>query len=83
GPKLEISDEEWRKLLREEPDKLEALYRNTVQEVSSKNLLDIKDGGSEHLSYRELNKVKKGEQLLNIMHFVMIEKIEKLTDSLA
>lgn len=82
GVGLDITDEEWRRLLRDEPDKLEEMYRKMVQEVSSRNLLDIADGGSESLSYRELNKVKRGEQFLNIMHFINIEKIEKLTDSL-
>lgn len=83
GTKLDISDDEWRRLLREDPDQLENLYRNMIQEVSSRNLLDLKDGGSEHLSYRELNKIKKGEKLLNIMHFVNIDKMEKLTNSLS
>jgi hypothetical protein len=83
GTQLEISDEEWRTLLREDPDKLESLYRGTVQEKTSKNLLDFADGGSECLSYRELNKVKKRDQLLNIMHFINIDKIEKLTNTIS
>lgn len=82
GVGLEISDDEWRRLLREDSEKLENMYRNTIQEVSSKNLLDLKDGGSEHLSYRELNKTKSKDKIFNIMHCVKIEKIEKLTSTI-
>jgi hypothetical protein len=79
GTKLAISNEEWKQLLRENPTKLESLYSELVEEVSSKNLLDIRDGGSEHLSYRELNKIQRGEQVLRVMHFISIDRIEKLS----
>lgn len=78
GTKLEISDEEWRHLNLHHPDKLDAMYKQCVQEVSSKNLLDVKDGGSGSLIYREHNKVKKGEDVLEIKHFVCIGRMEDL-----
>lgn len=84
GTKLNISDEEWRKLNRENPDVLDALYSQQIQEVSSLNLLDIKDGGNGgSMTYREHNKIKRGEQFLNIMHFICIETMETLLSSLS
>ncbi len=84
GTKLNISDEEWRSLKAQNPEKLEQLYKQLLPEVSSKNLLDIADGGSGgYLSYREHNKVMKNDQPLNIMHYVCIHTIESLNESLA
>jgi len=82
GKGLEITDEEWKELKFKNPEKLELMYQNCVQEVSSKNLLDIGDGGSRHMSYREHNKLKEPERTLNIMHFVQIENMDKLVNSL-
>lgn len=78
GNKLNISDEEWRRLNRDEPDKLNLMYDRLIGEVSSINLLDVKDGGSKNLSFRESNKTKKDNKLLNVMHFVNIKSIENL-----
>lgn len=78
GTKLEISDEEWRDLNMNNKEKLEEMYKGLVQEVSSKNLLDIKDGGTGHLVYREHNKVKQGDDVLSIMHFVCMSAMEDL-----
>ena len=77
-----LSDEEWRRLSFHNPQALEKWYKAQVYEVSSKNLLDIQDGGSAHLSYREHNKIKKNDTMLNIMHFVSIDDMEILNDSL-
>lgn len=81
GKCLEITDEEWRELKFNNPEKLESMYQKCVQEISSKNLLDIKDGGSGHMSYREHN-IKKSERIPNVMHFVQINSMDKLKDSL-
>ena len=82
GKKIYISDKEWRELNSNDPEKLEDMYVKTIKEVSSKNILDIKDGGSEFLNYRELNKVMIKKKELNIMHHITINKIENLIDSL-
>ncbi len=82
GQRLSISNEEWRQLNFKEPEKLKEMYSNLVNDVSSKNLIDIRDGGSEHLSYREHNKIKKGEDMMNTMHFVSIGTIESLEESI-
>lgn len=50
--------------------------------MSSVNLLDIKDGGSKSLSYREFNKVKSEENIVTISHYVTIEDISHLENSL-
>jgi hypothetical protein len=83
GETLDISDEEWRKLNMEDPAKLDAMYKALVQEVSSKNLLDVRDGGCGSLRYREHNKIKYNGKLLNVMHFVNMDAMEHLTDSLS
>lgn len=82
GESLNMRDDEWRRLNREDPDKLRAMYDNLVKEVSSKNLLDIKDGGGQCLVYREHNKIKKNDSMLNIMHFVQMNDMEHLTGSI-
>lgn len=81
GTKLEISDDEYRRLVMEDKEKLEQLYAQTVKEVSSKNLLDIKDGGSAYLNYRELNKIFVKDREVQIMHYVIIDTIEHLEKS--
>lgn len=80
--KLNISNEEWRYLNIHDPDKLDSLYQRTVPEVSSLNLLDIKDGGCGILFYREHDKVKKDDDFLTIIHFVQIGSIEQLESSM-
>jgi hypothetical protein len=81
GTKLEISDEEYRRIVSENKEKLDELYAKTTKEVSSKNLLDIREGGSEFLNYRELNTVLVKEKEIQIMHHVTIGTIEKLEKS--
>jgi hypothetical protein len=78
----ELTDDEWRMLVQHNPKKLEQHYAAKVSGVSSKNLLDIKDGGSAHLSYREHNKVQINNELINIMHYVQIDDISILENSL-
>jgi len=77
-----MSDDEWRKLNRDDTQKLEKIYDSYKKEVSSKNLLDICDGGSKFLNYRELNKIFVKEKELNIMHHITISDIEELEKSL-
>jgi hypothetical protein len=52
------------------------------KEISSKSLLDICDGGSEFLNYRELNKVLVKDKTLSIMHYVTINRLEKIEKTL-
>ena len=82
GKKLDLTDEQWRELSLKNPEKLDHLYQNTPAEVSSKNLLDLKDGGSGRLMYREQNKLKQNDKLLNVMHFIQIGDAEVLMGSL-
>jgi hypothetical protein len=83
GQHLSISNEDWRHLSWKEPDKLRAMYQSLDTEVSSKNLLDLKDGGSSNLSYREHNKTHKEDETLNVMHFVHIGSMESLIESIS
>lgn len=81
GWRPEISDEEWRKM-KQEGTVQKKYYDKCISRVTSKNLLDIKDGGSECLFYREHNKVIKNEVTTKTAHFINIEDMELLTNSL-
>lgn len=77
-----LSDEEWRYLNANDPAKLDEYYEKCPRAANSKNLLDIKDGGSKYLSFREHNKVKSNEEFVNFIHFVNISDIEELNKTL-
>ncbi len=48
---------------------------------SAKNLLDIKDGGSQWLQFRQYNKMKKNKKYYHILHSVEIKPVELLLSS--
>lgn len=81
--KISISDNEWRTLNLENPELLTAMYRRIKPEISTLNLLDYKDGGTKHLSYREHNKLLKNKILVNIMHYVNMNDIEELSQTMS
>lgn len=83
GKGLDLSDEDYRELLLKNPAKLEHLYAQCVQPVSSQNLLDIGDGGGAYLSYREHSEVRHEGKKLQIVHFVQISDMESLKESLS
>jgi hypothetical protein len=74
-----ISDEIWRSLSHKE---LEAYYENREVDVSTKNLLDLKDGGSEYMFYREITKVNSSGGLLTVVHFISIKSSDQLEDTI-
>lgn len=80
GIEMNVSDEEWRFLNMHNPLKLDSLYAQTIQEVSTKSLLDIKDGGSCSLNYREHNKIRRGsdDEVVSVIHFICISAAEDL-----
>ena len=77
-----LTDEEWRFLNMNNPKKLREYYKKMKPEISSKNLLDIKDGGSECLMYREHNQVSNNGKTLKLMHFVSVRRLEHLEESM-
>ena len=68
-----LTDEQWRVLT---PEQRDEYYSKCVSEVSSKNLLDVRDGGGKHLVYREQNKIKQKDKFMSIMHYVHIGDID-------
>ncbi len=85
GVKLEISNEEWQELRQNNPAKLNELQKKCVREISSKRLLDLSDGGSAYLSYKELNTValqNSQQKPISIMHHVIFNTYEGLIESL-
>jgi len=77
-----LSDDEWRYLSVNDPAKLDAYYEKCPKASNSKNLLDIQDGGSKYLSFREHNKIKSNDEFVNFIHFVNIMDIEALNKSM-
>jgi hypothetical protein len=78
---LDLTDDLWRDLNINNPNKLEELYKNLPKVFNSKNLLDVKDGGSKYLNFREHNKMKMNNDPINFIHFVNIMDIENLIES--
>lgn len=82
GKTPEISNEEWQELSKNNPEKLEKILSKRVREISSKNLLDIEDGGGRHLFYREYDKVDVGDKTYRVTHYIKIKSMEELEESL-
>lgn len=78
----ELTEEEWRTLSKENPARLQMYYQGKTCEVSSKCLLDVKDGGSKYLHYREHNKTKNEGEVINMMHYIIIQDMEDLENEL-
>lgn len=51
--------------------------------ASSEKLLDVADNGSEHMEFRQYNKVKQGSREFNVVHFVEIKTLETLVNTLS
>lgn len=73
-----LSDQEWLSLSMNDPKSLHDYYAKTTPEISSKNLLDIGDGGGEGLIYREESKIKQEEKIIKLLHYVCIDSVESL-----
>jgi len=74
-PDKEISNDEWREMRQHQKD---MYYAQFVPEISSKCLLDIPDGGSKRLNYREQNKVKHDDEFMSIMHYINIGDMSEM-----
>ncbi len=70
-----IDNEQWRKM---SGLAKEVYYSKWRSEISSRNLLDIKDGGCQCLIYKEQNRIKRDENFISIMHYINIGMIENL-----
>ena len=76
----QLSDRDWLDLSMKNPDALKNYYAQRVMEVSARNLLDMPDGGSQCLIYREHDKIQKND--MNVVHYVKIEDMDVLLKSL-
>ena len=75
-----ISDDMWRSFSLEERDEYYAVFKDGA---STANLLDVKDGGSGCLMYREHNKVKYVDDgPITIIHLIQIRDLKFLEDSI-
>jgi hypothetical protein len=80
--KIRLTNDEWRVLNQHNPKKLNSQYKAYKGEISSKLLLDHADGGCGAVFYREHNKVNKDGKTINMMHYVNIDRIERLKESI-
>lgn len=68
---------------KDSPEDMEAQQAIGMMLGTSERLLDIKDGGSEMLEFRQYNKVHKDKYAFNVVHFVEIKPDELLKDTLS
>lgn len=80
GHRPHITNEEWREL--ERLNKLDNYKKQCIPEFTSKNLLDKCDGGTKKIFYREYNKIKRNNHLIKIAHYIFIEDIDFLNQSM-
>jgi hypothetical protein len=73
------TNEEWRQISKENQ---ELWYEHHQPIPTSKNLLDMKDGGAAYLKFRYRTIIVKEEQKTPVFHFVEIKPIEILLESL-
>lgn len=76
---VELTDEDFLKLNSREYNNL---FKKNTSEISSKNLLDLKDGGDESLIYRERYKGVLGNKKILQTHHFQISDIGVLINSL-
>lgn len=74
-----VSNDEWRAMSQEQR---EAYYTAMPREMSAASLLDIQDGGSESLMYREANRVKSSGDYMRIVHYVNFFDMKYLEGSM-
>lgn len=74
----EIDDKTWLHLSLHDPNALSGYYGKIPPEISSKNLLDISEGGGSALIYREESKIRQGLETIKLLHYVCIEAEEEL-----
>ncbi len=78
-PNYTLTDDQWNKL---SPEERQQWVLENEGKVYIKNLLDIKDGGSAWMAFRQLNKIRRNKKYLNVIHFVEVKTIEDLMQSL-
>ncbi len=75
-----LPDEVWNSLSHEDQ---EIWYKNNEPSPTILNLLDVKDGGSQWLAFRQYSKIKKNRKFIHLIHFVEIKPMEDLLQTLA
>jgi hypothetical protein len=75
-----VSDEIWRDMSVAERDEYYALFKNGASPL---NLLDVKDGGSGCLMYREHNKIRYADDdgPITIIHLIQLRDIRILEET--
>lgn len=74
-----LPDDMWKSLSHEDQEKW---YEANEPTPSLRMLLDIKDGGSKYLAFRQYSKVRKNKKVLNVVHFMEIKDMEDLMQTL-
>lgn len=74
-----LSDDVWRKMTEKQRSEW---YEKHPSLLSSKSLLDLKDGGCEVLNFRLQKQTKIKKKKVDVIHFVLMKTSEDLTNSL-
>ena len=78
--KQKLSNEEWRKMSQNERNNW---YKKNTPPDSGENLLNIKDGGCEYLSFKHVVSTKNNKgDAVHLVHFVHMKDIESLEKSI-
>ena len=78
--KDKLTNETWMKMSSAERQEW---YDKNKEPLSSKMILPLNEGGSEHLHFKEFNKIKKKDKVTTLIHIVEIELMKNLTDTLS
>lgn len=78
-PFPELSDDDWRKL---STDAIESLWRKHKASPSSESLLDLGDRGCRRIAFNQYGLASVHGNRINMTHFVRIDPIEDLVESL-
>jgi hypothetical protein len=77
-----LSDRDWLKLSMKKPEVLNKYYSQQLQERSCSDLLDLEDGGGKCLIYREQDKFIISKKTFNVMHYIKIDDMQELLNSI-
>jgi hypothetical protein len=79
-----LTNDEWRVMSIEKRRKW---YQDNIPPMSSKNLLDFKDGGAQYLSFKVIKTDaivywEEEHQAVKFIHFIVLKDISELTETL-
>ena len=78
-PPKKLSNDKWRQMTDEEQ---KARYEKNKKPPTAKNLLNVRDGGSEYLRFEEYNMEKTEDKFVTLGHYVKIQDMSVLEQTI-